>query len=119
VAASDGALIELRPGVIAFGHLKFYRDVEYVCVHVDATPEQRVRVVRAAAELTGKAYGRWNMLACALATVTRGTMFGRIWPRQNCASVVAFALTQAGIAMPEIRYDIAPVDLAAHFGVRG
>lgn len=114
----DGSIAEaLVHKGITFGHIDKYKGVDYIVVHVEATPTDRDQMLKFAQWAEGKKYGMLTDVALAIWCLVGGKFDVSLEGTMICSGFVARTLERAGYIFDRDPAHEMPADLAHHFSV--
>ena len=114
---SDGRIAEASARGVICSRLEKYRDADYHYVHVAQTGRARREAVTFACSCVGMPYAPLGYFRPAAATLTLGWLQPSPH-RHACASLVAEAMSRAGVVFDRPPAEVLPADLAKHYRVR-
>jgi hypothetical protein len=120
IAGADGTLLEALGAGITRTSLERYRDVEYHLVQPDASPAERLNMVRYAEAMWRRhtRYGWVEILSLGLQLLTGARLALTTDGHMICSGFVATALERTDAVFDRNAGCMMPADLAAHYNVR-
>lgn len=118
ITDSLGTIIEALSSGVVFNHIDKYVPREYLVVHIDATPADRMEAVDFAVSCLHDRYGWQTIISIALSLLT-GSKFSFGYDGQEiCSGLVARSLERTAAIFPRDASHLMPADLARYYHVR-